>query len=117
MRLPREFVDRRNAAAFKFVVEDKASYETDEYIATFNVPETTNERALRKPANSPAGICWRIMLAFFGVDHRRQPDDGDVRQHELDRPRRRELLCRQPGIQPKGRRRAGAGGARLDRQR
>ena len=30
---------RRAAPAFTFVVEDKTSYETDRYTATFNVPE------------------------------------------------------------------------------
>ena len=57
-----------------------------------------------------------IMLAFFGIDHRGQPGDGDCRQHELDRPCRQEHLRRQPAVQPQGRGGPRAGGARLDRR-
>lgn len=37
VRQPAEFIDGE-AQTFKFVVEDKASYEVDEYVATFNAP-------------------------------------------------------------------------------
>ena len=59
--------------------------------------------------SSPAGTCCATMLAFFGDGHRSQSDDGHARRHELDRPRRREHLCRQPAIQPNGPGRARAG--------
>jgi cytochrome c oxidase accessory protein FixG len=38
VRLPEEFIDGREAS-FKFIVEDKASFETDHYVAAFNAPE------------------------------------------------------------------------------
>ena len=38
VRLPRDAVEGGNAS-FRFIVEDTASYETDDYVATFNVPE------------------------------------------------------------------------------
>jgi cytochrome c oxidase accessory protein FixG len=40
VRQPAEFIDGE-AQTFKFVVEDKASYERDEYVATFNAPGKT----------------------------------------------------------------------------
>lgn len=38
VRLPRDSVEEGNAS-FRFIVEDRASYETDDYVAAFNVPE------------------------------------------------------------------------------
>lgn len=38
VRQPREFVDG-TAASFKFIVEDKSSFERDDYVATFKAPE------------------------------------------------------------------------------
>jgi hypothetical protein len=40
VRQPREFVEGPSQS-FGFVVEDKSSYETDRYTATFRAPETS----------------------------------------------------------------------------
>ena len=73
VRQPREFVEGPSQS-FSFVVEDKSSYETDRYTATFKAPETSQMNADRRQGEFTGRHMLAAILAFFGGHHRRQRD-------------------------------------------